>query len=412
MKTAYRDFKKQYPCPVSATPPYTPSGSKHEAVPPVTGPVPPLILLLAQNEAKPTQTTVIHCRAKWRIPKHHMAAQDLPAVGHDSHRVPSTCWACDPNARTTPWPALHLIARHHTHPTAILPWVAPWIQRTDANPTVAWNSVEKPQWLFTRTPTWPRPDPPRIAICYSMHEPGRTGKHEHPYYPLDHSRQTPEHQTQTLGRRDLNPDMTYVLHYLYSYLIQGQPEQGLIAMYSRAKRIISKGKGVYATPILQPKTPMGHVTMGLAMYAYLPMNPCRLPQPSPADLLFFTDASGESALTPITGGATLQLAHTGGHYHIDHHRGHTTYGASSHGELGAMADAIANPAAHLPALLPHIVLVWIVVDATADTHLLLRIAGQPLHKATATSLGTQTLLLWKALHTLPTYVQLHIVKQI
>ena len=65
------------------------------------------------------------------------------------------------------------------------------------------------------------------------------------------------------------------------------------------------------------------------MYAYLPMNPCRLPQPSPADLLFFTNASGESALTPITGGATLQLTHTGGHYHMDHHTGHTTYGASS-----------------------------------------------------------------------------------
>ena len=33
---------------------------------------------------------------------------------------------------------------------------------------------------------------------------------------------------------------------------------------------------------------------------------------------------------------------------MDHHMGHTTYGASSHGELGAMADAIAEIAAHLP----------------------------------------------------------------
>ena len=76
-----------------------------------------------------------------------------------------------------------------------------------------------------------------------------------------------------------------------------------------------------------------------------------------------------------------------------------------------MADAIANIAAHLPALLPHILLVWFVVDATVDTHLLLRIARQPLHKATATSLGTQALLLWKALRSLPPYVGLHIVKQ-
>ena len=71
------------------------------------------------------------------------------------------------------------------------------------------------------------------------------------------------------------------------------------------------------------------------------------------DRLFFTDASGESALTPVTGGATLQLTHTGGHYHMDHHTGHTTYGASSHGELGAMADAITEIAAHLPVHLPH-----------------------------------------------------------
>ena len=95
---------------------------------------------------------------------------------------------------------------------------------------------------------------------------------------------------------------------------------------------------------------------------------------------------------------------------MDHHTGHTTYGASSHGELGAMADAITKISAHLPAQLPHVVRVWFVVDATVDTHLLPRIARQPLHKPTAMSLGTQALLLWKALRSLPPYVQLHIVK--
>ena len=209
---------------------------------------------------------------------------------------------------------------------------------------------------------------------------------------------------------DLNPDTAYIIHYIYSYLTQGQPEQGLIAMSPQAKRIISKGIGVYATPILQPTTPVAHLATGLAIYAYLPMNPCRLPQQSQADRLFFTDASGESALTPITGGATLQLTHTGEHYHMDHHTGHTTYGASSNGELEAMADAIGEIAAHLPAHLSHIVRVSFVVDATVDTHLLLRIARQPPHKATATSLSTQALLLWKALRSLPPYVQLHIVK--
>ena len=96
---------------------------------------------------------------------------------------------------------------------------------------------------------------------------------------------------------------------------------------------------------------------------------------------------------------------------MDHHTGHTTYEASSRGELGAMADAIAEIATHLPAHLPHVVRVWFVVDATVDTHLLLRIARQQLHKATAPSLGTQALLLWKALRSLPPYVQPHIVKQ-
>ena len=274
-----------------------------------------------------------------------------------------------------------------------------------------WANFIKPEWLFTTTPTWPRPDPAGISFCYSMYKPGRAGKHKHPYYLLHHSCHTPEHQNQTLTCRNRHPDMAYILHYIYSYLTQGRPEQGHIAMSPHARRIISKGIGVYATPILQPTTPVAHLTITLAIYAYLPMNPCRLQQPSPADLLLFTDSSGEFALTPTTGGPTLQLTHTGGHYHMDHHMGHTTYGASSHGDLGAMADAIAKISAHLPAHLPHVVRDWFVVDATVDAHLLLCIARQPLHKATATSLGTRALLLWKALRSLFPYVHLHIVKQ-
>ena len=172
-------------------------------------------------------------------------------------------------------------------------------------------------------------------------------------------------------------------------------------MSPRAKRIISTGIGVYATPILQPQTPVAHPTTGLAIYGYLPMKPCRFPQPSPPDLVFFTNASGESTLTPITGGATLQLNHTEGHYHMDDHTGHPNDGAFSHGELGAIADAIARMAAHLPAPLPHVVLVWLIVDASVDTHLLLRIARHPLHKATATSLSIQAPLLPQNLCSLP-----------
>ena len=67
---------------------------------------------------------------------------------------------------------------------------------------------------------------------------------------------------QAVTCRSLNPDTAYILHYFYSYLTQGQPEQGLIALYLRATNIISKAIGVYATPILQPTIPVAHPTMG------------------------------------------------------------------------------------------------------------------------------------------------------
>ena len=51
-------------------------------------------------------------------------------------------------------------------------------------------------------------------------------------------------------------------------------------MSPRAKRIISKVIGLYAIPTLQPTTPVAHLTTDLAIYAYLPMNPCRLLHPS------------------------------------------------------------------------------------------------------------------------------------
>ena len=235
MKTANGDFRAQRPYPVPATAPYTTIGLKHELVPPVTGQVPPLTLLLAPNEAKLTKNTVARHGAKLRIPKHHKTTRNLPASPHDSQQTSSTCWACEPNAPTTPWPVLHVIARHHTQRTAHLPppayrWVAPWFHHADTYPTVTWNADHKPQWLFTTTPTWPRPEPAGIAIRHSMHEPGRTGKHEHPYYPLRHSCHTSEHQTQTLTCQNLNPEAAYIVHYIYSYLTQGQPEQGLIAV--------------------------------------------------------------------------------------------------------------------------------------------------------------------------------------
>ena len=129
-----------------------------------------------------------------------------------------------------------------------------------------------------------------------MYDPGRRGNHKQPYYPLHHSCHTPEQGTQTLTCRNLNSEAAYILHYNYSYLTKGHHKEGFIAVSLRNKRIISKGIGIKASPALQQMTPVARLTSGLAVYAYLPKNPCRLPQPSPADLIFFTDASGESAI--------------------------------------------------------------------------------------------------------------------
>ena len=55
--------------------------------------------------------------------------------------------------------------------------------------------------------------------------------------------------------------------------------------------------------------------------------------------------------------------------------------------------------------------VWVVVDAAVDLQIDWGLAGQPLHKATDSSLETRALHLWAALRRLPKHVILHLVKQ-
>ena len=55
--------------------------------------------------------------------------------------------------------------------------------------------------------------------------------------------------------------------------------------------------------------------------------------------------------------------------------------------------------------------VWVVVDAAVDFQIIRKLARQPLHKATDSSLGTQAQHLWAALRRLPKHVVLHLVKQ-
>ena len=213
---------------------------------------------------------------------------------------------------------------HHTHDTTHLPpqaytLVAPWFHCTGTNPTVAWDPGHDPQCLSSMTPTWPRPDPTVIAICCGMYESGRTGEDTHAYYLLHHSCHTAELLLQTLTCQRFSPDTAYILRYIYSYLKQIQQGEVFRAVSPRVKHIISEGVGIYVGLILQLMTPVAHLTTGLAIYAYLPKNPCLLPQPSPADLIFFFHHSGKFALFPITAGATLQLTYTEGQYSIGHY---------------------------------------------------------------------------------------------
>ena len=55
--------------------------------------------------------------------------------------------------------------------------------------------------------------------------------------------------------------------------------------------------------------------------------------------------------------------------------------------------------------------VWVVVDAAVDFQIVGKLARQPLHKATDSSLGTQALHRWTALRRVPRHVVLHLVKQ-
>ena len=98
-------------------------------------------------------------------------------------------------------------------------------------------------------------------------------------------------------------------------------------------------------------------------------------------------------------------------YGQHHLTGATIFGASSHGELKTLAiivDAV-NDAHQQPR--DHAHHVWVVVDEAVDFQIVRKLARQPLHKATDSSLGTQALHLWVALRRLPKHVLLHLVKQ-
>ena len=202
---------------------------------------------------------------------------------------------------------------------------------------------------------------------------------------------------------------------MYSYLTQGhERKHDYVRMNPAATEIIRQGVGVYATRRLRPdtNTPWATTERGAHIHAYQPTMPCRLPHPEDHNTMIFADASGTTNLTPAAGGAALELkVDTTSPLRQHHLTWATIFGASSHGELKTLAivvDAI-NDTHQEPR--DHAQHVWVVVDAAVDFQIVRRLARQPLHKATDSSLGTQALHLWTALRRLPKDVVLHLVKQ-
>ena len=195
---------------------------------------------------------------------------------------------------------------------------------------------------------------------------------------------------------------------MYAYITQGRPNRGLLRLTPRAQAIITQGIGVYAAPLLQPTQITARTAQGNPIYVYHPTAIARLPIPSDTDIIYFTDASGTQQRTPTVGCASLRITRHADGLHVEHHTGATIFGASSHGQLRTMADAVtATP----PPTTIRPRNIWVVVDATVDIHLTRRLADLPLHKALESGLTTQALGLWMAFKGMHPQDALHIVKQ-
>ena len=93
---------------------------------------------------------------------------------------------------------------------------------------------------------------------------------------------------------------------------------------------------------------------------------------------------------------------------MEHHSGATIFGASSHGELCNLADAVtATP----PRTTIRPREVWVVVDPSFDIHLSKRLVDLPLHRAIESGLTTQALWLWMAFRGMHPQDALHVVTQ-
>ena len=213
---------------------------------------------------------------------------------------------------------------------------------------------------------------------------------------------------QTITCQKFHPNTGYLFHLIYAYITQGRPDRILLRLTPRAQAIITQGIGVYAAPLLQPTQITARTAQGNPIYVYHPTAIARLPVPSDTDIICFTDASGTQQRTPTVGCASVRITRHADGLHVEHHTGATIFGASSHGELRTMADAVtATP----PPTTIRPRNIWVVVDTTVHIHLTRRLADLPPHKALESGLTTQALGLWMAFKGMHPQDALHIVKQ-
>ena len=416
---AYKAFQQQHPRarPNEHEAPNDGDTKREEPTPSGEGWTPPTILLLAPNAHKHATRTVQRHHTPWSIPKHNAPETDVPPVSHHDQGIPRTCWHCGPVALGTPWHLLHHISTHYHTPTAATTadqqtWPPPWFHPVPPGHLahVAWSRTPGAEWTFTGE----RADPESVAIEYDRCDPHHAGPHKAPMRPLQHKCPTLRGDNEEKERRQpityqrFHPNTGYLLHLMYAYITQGRPDRGLLRLTPRAQAIITQGIGVYATPLLQPTQTTTRTAQGNPVYIYHPTAIARLPEPSDTDIIFFTDASGTQQRTPTVGCASVRVTRRADGLHVEHHTGATIFGASSHGELRTLADAV-NTTSPPTSIRPRNI--WVVVDTTVDIHLTKRPAELPLHRALESGLTIQALGLWMAFRGMQPQDTLHIVKQ-
>ena len=208
---------------------------------------------------------------------------------------------------------------------------------------------------------------------------------------------------QTITCQRFHPKTGYLLHLMYAYITQGRPNRCLLRLTPRAQAIITQGMGVYAMPLLQPRQTTNRTAQGNPVDIYHPTAIACLPVPSDTDVIYFTDASDTQQRTPTVHCASVRITRHADGLRVEHHIWATIFGASSHCELGTLANAItAEPPP--PTIRPRNI--WVVVDATVGIHL-----TKLLDRALESGLTTQELGLWMAFRGMRPQDALHIVKQ-